>query len=114
MRQILESYSLRELRKMISNTNIKNYAKLNKEQTIKLMMRPENRSRFESIKMKSERMPKTDISKVTREFKRKAKRPRELFEFKEASKEIGKKLKKNVGETIRVSRPIRVRRKKKN
>ena len=112
MRQILESYSLRELRKMISNTNIKNYAKLNKEETIKLMMRPEHRSRFESIKMKSARMPKTDISKVTREFKRKAKVPRKIFELKEESAKIKKAQEAKFGKKTGEPKKIRVRRRR--
>ena len=112
MKDILDSYSLRELRKMISNTNIKNYSKLNKDETIKLMMRPEHRGRFASIKLKSSRMPKTDISKVTREFKRKAKVPRKVFELKEDSAKIEKKLKENVGKLKGDAKKIRVRRKK--
>jgi len=112
MKDILNSYSLRELRKMISNTNIKNYAKLNKDETIKLMMRPEHRSRFESIQNKSTRMPKTDISKVTREFKRKAKVPRKIFELKEDSAKIKKAQEAKFGKKTGEPKTIRVRRKR--
>lgn len=97
VRKILDTYSIPELKRIIRATNITGYSKLNKNQLLDLMIRPENLERFNSMKPKSARMG-TDLSKVNRQFKRQAKRPRELFELKEASKKIQEAInkKKNV------------------
>ena len=53
MQDILKSYSVKELKKFISSTNIKGYSKLKKDDIIKLMMKPEHKDKFKNIKMKS-------------------------------------------------------------
>lgn len=73
MKEILETYKLPELKKMIRATNITGYSKLKKDELIKLMIRPEHIERFKSIKPKSARVGGTTpkpISKVLRELKK--------------------------------------------
>ena len=87
MERILNTYTSPELKRMIRATNITGYSKLKKDQLIKLMMRPEHRERFKSIRSKIDRQGQ-DLSKVNREFKKKAKIPRKKFELQEESKKI--------------------------
>ena len=97
MEKILESYNAVELKRMIRATNITGYSKLKKPELIKLMMRPEHRDRFKSIKRRGLReRPSGAVQrlKVTNEFKTKAKRPREKFELKEESKKIEERISK--------------------
>ena len=61
MKDILSSYSVSELRKIISSTNIKGYSKMKKDELIKLMMKPEHKDKFKNIKMKSKIAKKKDI-----------------------------------------------------
>jgi hypothetical protein len=63
MKEILQTYKLPELKKMVRATNITGYSKLKKDELIKLMMRPEHADRFKSIKPKSARVPPVDKSK---------------------------------------------------
>jgi hypothetical protein len=95
--EILNSYSLPELKKIIRATNITGYSKLKKAELVKLMLRPEHKSKFEGLMKRDKRVPDVMDSKRTklnREFKKKAKKARDVFEFKEASKKIGEQLKK--------------------
>ena len=91
MLDILNTYKLSELKKMISNTNIKGYSKLKKNELIKLMMREENIDRFKSIKSKSARLPPVTEGqakpkiKVLRELKRKFPAYKKYIEFYEKS-----------------------------
>ena len=100
MKEVLESYSLSELKKIISNTNIKGYSRLKKPELVKLMMRPEHKDSFKDLKPKEARTgiaDEKDMKKrmaLVREFKKKAKRPREVFELKEAQKKIEEQMKK--------------------
>lgn len=89
----MNEYTVPELKKIIRATNISGYSKLGKEGLIKLMMRPEHKERFKDIRPKSERMGGAG-AKVNREFRKRAKRPRELFELKQQSKELQKKIDK--------------------
>jgi hypothetical protein len=88
MKDILNTYKLPELKKMVRATNITGYSKLTKDQLIKLMTRPEHIDRFKTIKPKSERMGGGVGAKVNRQFKKKAKIPRKKFELQEESKKI--------------------------
>jgi len=63
MKEILQTYKLPELKKMVRATNITGYSKLKKDELIKLMIRPEHIARFKSIKPKSARVPPVDKSK---------------------------------------------------
>ena len=53
MKDILNSYSLSELKKEISNLNIKGYSKLKKSEVIELMMK--HKERFMHLKMKDKK-----------------------------------------------------------
>ncbi len=85
MKEILETYKLPELKKMIRATNLTGYSKLKKDELIKLMIRPENIERFKSIKPKSARQPKQSLSKVLRELKKKYPAYKEYIEFYQKS-----------------------------
>ena len=91
MLDILNTYKLRELKKIVSATNIKGYSKLTKPELIKLMMREENIDRFKSIKPKSARLPPVSEGqtkpkiKVLRELKRKFPDYKKYIEFYEKS-----------------------------
>ncbi len=74
MKEILQTYNLPELKKMVRATNITGYSKLKKDELIKLMVRPENIDRFKSIRPKSDRVPKV----AEKELKSKMKNIREL------------------------------------
>jgi len=50
MRDILNSYNVRELKKEISKTNIKGYSRMKKNEVIDLMMK--NEDKFKNMKMK--------------------------------------------------------------
>jgi len=56
MKDILNSYSVTELKKEVSKTNIKNYSKLKKPELIELMMK--FKERFMHLKMKDKKQPK--------------------------------------------------------
>lgn len=89
MKEILESYKLPELKKMVRATNITGYSKLKKDELIKLMIRPENIDRFKSIKPKSARLPPVPEEKtkpkmkVLRELKKKYPKYKEYIQFYE-------------------------------
>ena len=72
MKEILETYNLPELKKMIRATNITGYSKLKKDELIKLMTRSENIDRFKSIKPKSARVPESSkpMAKVLKQLKK--------------------------------------------
>ncbi len=103
LKGVLESYSAPELKRMIRETNIRGYSRLKKAELITLMTRPEHKHNFDSVGFKQERKPKEESkeaktkAKVLREFKKKAKVPKAMFEGKEASKEIGKRIEKKFG-----------------
>ena len=68
MKEILESYKVPELKRIVRATNIIGYSKLKKDELIKLMMRPEHADRFKDLKMKGERiLPKG--KKVVKQLK---------------------------------------------
>ena len=56
---ILSSYSLAELRKEISKTNIKKYSSLKKADVIELMLKSEHKDKFHHLKMKEGKAPKS-------------------------------------------------------
>lgn len=87
MKEILETYKLPELKKMIRATNLTGYSKLKKDELIKLMIRPENIERFKSIKAKSARVGPADKPKVKvlRELKKKFPAYKKYIEFYEKS-----------------------------
>ena len=91
MLNILNTYKLSELKKIVSATNIKGYSKLTKPELIKLMMREENIDRFKSIKPKSDRLPPVSEDqtkpkiKVLRELKRKFPAYKKYIQFYEKS-----------------------------
>lgn len=68
MKEILESYKLPELKRIVRATNITGYSKLKKDELIKLMMRPEHIERFRNLKSQGERiLPKG--KKVVKQLK---------------------------------------------
>jgi len=84
MKEILESYTTPELKKMIKATNLTGYSKLKKDELIKLMIRPENIERFQSIKPKSARLgpaAETPKPKVLKELKKLFPAYKEYIEF---------------------------------
>jgi len=99
MKDILNTYKLPELKKMVRATNITGYSKLTKDQLITLMTRPEHIDRFKSIKSKSERMGGGVGAKVNRQFKKQVKDTgaRVTFELKEAQKKIEAAMDKKFG-----------------
>lgn len=112
MRDILESYTSPELKRMIRASNIGNYSKLKKEGLIDLMLRAENVDRFKDIQPKSKRLPDTSNLKLAnlqrqlnREFKKKSKAYQKKQEFKEDSKIIGEKMEK-LRERIKKKKPV--------
>ena len=56
---ILSSYSLAELRKEISKTNIKKYSTLKKADVIQLMLKSEHKDKFHHLKMKEGKAAKS-------------------------------------------------------
>ena len=52
MEDILEGYTVKELRQFISKTNIKRYSTLKKDELIKLMTKKEHIAKFKKIKRK--------------------------------------------------------------
>jgi hypothetical protein len=58
MKDILNSYSVSELRKLISSTNIKGYSKMKKSELINLMVKKENIDKFKNVKSKTKPAPK--------------------------------------------------------
>lgn len=90
MKEILETYKLPELKKMIRATNLTGYSKLKKDELITLMIRPENIERFKSIKPKSARVggsgeAQKPLAKVLRELKKKYPAYKEYIEFYQKS-----------------------------
>ena len=91
MKDILQSYTAAELKRMIKATNITGYSKLKKDELIKLMIRPENIERFKSIKPKSARVAQVPEGsdkpkvKVLRELKKKFPAYKEYIEFYQQS-----------------------------
>tara|TARA_R100000231_G_C5276346_1_gene150237 strand:+ start:102 stop:641 length:540 start_codon:yes stop_codon:yes gene_type:complete len=53
MRQILNSYTLKELQGFISKSNIKGYSKLKKAQLVNLMLKQEHINKFRNLPMKT-------------------------------------------------------------
>lgn len=115
MKEILESYKLPELKRIVRATNITGYSKLKKDELIKLMMRPEHIDRFRGLKSKDKRdIVKGDkkAGKVVRQFKRLAKPFAEFKQEQEEKKKIAKKItKKDLEEEIMV-KEYRQRKKK--
>ncbi len=78
MKDILESYSTAELKRLVRGANITNYSKLKKAELIELMMRPEYIERFKEIQPKSKReapdatkKAQTAKSRLNKELKKK-------------------------------------------
>jgi len=63
MRDILNSYSVTELRKFISSSNIKGYGKMKKKEIVDLMVKKENVDKFKHIKMKPKKERKAPKKK---------------------------------------------------
>ena len=63
MKDILNSYSVSELKKEISKTNIKGYSKMKKSEVIELMMK--YKERFSYLKMKEMKPKKSPVKKET-------------------------------------------------
>ena len=76
MRNILDSYSVAELKKMISKYNIRGYSKLKKPGLLDLMVSKQHKDKFKKIKPK--------FSKVVKEIDRKGSK------YRKARKEFGK------------------------
>ncbi len=68
MKDILNTYTLTELKKIISQSNIKRYSKLKKNELIELMTKDEHVNKFKHIKEKGkkERVKKEIIKKETK------------------------------------------------
>ena len=73
MIDILNSYSLKELKKIISSTNIKGYSKMKKDEIIKLMMKQEHKDKFKDIKKKEkpENKPEKNLIILMENFNKK-------------------------------------------
>jgi hypothetical protein len=124
LKGVLETYTAPELKKMIRAANITGYSKLKKNELVTLMTRAEHKHNFDSVKSKDKRKPNQDTkeskakSKVLKEFQKKAKVAKAMFEGKEASKELGKKIEKKFGkkeeEPKKEEKPktVRIRKKK--
>ena len=69
-KDILNSYSVVELRKEVSKTNIKGYSKMKKSEVVELMMKPNNKPKFHHIKAKTKA---AEAPKKTYKFKKKEK-----------------------------------------
>lgn len=104
MKDILNTYKLPELKKMVRATNITGYSKLTKDQLITLMTRPEHINRFKTIKPKSERMGGGVGAKVNRQFKKQVKDTgaRLKFELAEEAKKIEAAMEKKFGKVTKV------------
>jgi len=81
-REILESYTVTDLRKEISKTNIKRYSSMKKSEVIELMKKPEHNSKFNHLKMKEkpakEKKVKLTVTKAdgtVKQVKMKKKKP---------------------------------------
>ena len=74
-KEILNSYSVVELRKEVSKTNIKGYSKMKKSEVVELMMKPNNKPKFHHIKVKTKAKaaPPAPAPKKTYKFKKKEK-----------------------------------------
>lgn len=79
-KDILNSYSVVELRKEVSKTNIKGYSKMKKSEVVELMMKPNNKPKFHHIKAKTKATkakaappPPAPAPKKTYKFKKKEK-----------------------------------------
>ena len=70
-KDILNSYSVIELRKEVSKTNIKGYSKMKKSEVVELMMKPNNKPKFHHIKAKTKATKPPP--KKTYKFKKKEK-----------------------------------------
>ncbi len=103
LKGVLETYTAPELKRMIRAANITGYSRLKKDELITLMTRAEHKHNFDSVGFKQERKPGEETKeskakgKVLREFKKRAKVPKAMFEGKEASKELGKRIEKKFG-----------------
>ena len=73
-KDILNSYSVVELRKEVSKTNIKGYSKMKKSEVVELMMKPNNKPKFHHIKVKTKaKAAPAPAPKKTYKFKKKEK-----------------------------------------
>ena len=82
-KEILTSYSVLELRKEVSKTNLKGYSKMKKSEVVELMMKPNNKPKFHHIKAKTKATKAkaappapslvTEAPKKTYKFKKKEK-----------------------------------------
>ena len=105
MKEVFESYTAPELKKLIKAANITGYSKLKKDKLIELMLRPEHIDRFKGVQGKAKRVAavgildrgpsKKDMSakaKALRELKKLSKPYQKKKEFVEDSKKIGERM----------------------
>ena len=79
-KEILNSYSVVELRKEVSKTNIKGYSKMKKSEVVELMMKPNNKPKFHHIKAK------TKATKAKAPPPAPAPAPKKTYKFKKKEK----------------------------
>jgi hypothetical protein len=72
--KVLKTYTLTELKKFVSNTNIKNYSKLKKNELINLMLKKEHKDKFLHIKEKPKK--KEEKKEEKKEIKPKKQEPK--------------------------------------
>ena len=100
MKEVFESYTAPELKKLIKAANITGYSKLKKNKLIELMLRPEHVDRFKGVQPKAKRVAagaptKKDMSakaKALRELKKLSKPYQKKKEFAEDSKNIAERM----------------------
>ena len=83
-REILQSYTVTDLRKEISKTNIKGYSSMKKSEVIELMMKPEHKSKFNHLKMKG-KPAKPEPAKPKSPGQKEAERIKAKLKAKEAA-----------------------------
>jgi len=79
MRALLEVKTMKELKKMISDTNIKGYSKLNKKQIIDKMMKEEKRF-MDYVIQSHKKQQREKASKQTKPLVKKEKKPKKKIE----------------------------------
>ncbi len=100
MRSILNTYSTTELKKFISQSNIKKYSKLKKDELINLMVKTENVNKFKHIKPKEKKerkkpapKPKTTLKKKVEAPKKKVEAPKKKPDLDEKQRILRQKIK---------------------
>ena len=102
MYDILNTYNLGELKKMISNTNIKGYSKLKKDELIKLMIKEENIDKFKNIKPKKNKQTSKQAKQVKpKEAPKPKPEPKPETKPKEQAKQIEPKKQDEIIKVLR-------------